>query len=154
LRNNSGTSYTPVTVLTAPGAAGPQNINTADLNGDGLLDIVVTYAFTDMVAIFPGLGGFAFATPQILPVDPQADLPYGIGIEDFDDDGRLDLVISHPPSSNLFVYLAKAPPVLTSLSVSPSTATVGVGSSQTFVVTGHDQYGEVFSTAATWSVSG
>src|SRR5262245_57697805 len=154
LHNNGGTSYTPVTVLTAPGASGPQNINTADLNGDGILDIVVTYAFTDMVAIFPGLGGFGFATPQILPVDPQGDLPYGIGIADVDNDGRLVLVITHPPSSNLFVYLAKDPPVLASLSVSPSTATVGVGGSQTFVATGLDQYGEVFSTTATWTVSG
>ena len=154
LRNDAGNDYVPTTVLSAAVASGPININTADLNGDGNLDVVVTFIFTDMVAIFPGLGGFSFATPQILPVHPQGLGSYGIGIADLDDDDRLDLVISNADSNNVFVYLAKAPPVLTSLSIAPPVATVGVGSSQTFVATGHDQYGEVFSTTVAWSVSG
>ena len=46
------------------------------------------------------------------------------------------------------------PAVLQSVVVSPSTATVTVGSTQTFTATGLDQYGAVFSTTFTWTVTG
>src|SRR5262249_53550671 len=40
------------------------------------------------------------------------------------------------------------------LSIAPATATTPVGSTQTFVATGFDQYGGVFPTTVMWSVSG
>ncbi|MBT8508659.1 hypothetical protein AZH53_09605 [Methanomicrobiaceae archaeon CYW5] len=45
-------------------------------------------------------------------------------------------------------------PVLTSIAVSPSSATVGIGETQQFTATGYDQYGDVMAGATfTWSSS-
>ena len=52
------------------------------------------------------------------------------------------------------VYGVTDPPVLTSVEVSPATATVTVGNTQTFTATGLDQYGAAFPTTVDWTVSG
>jgi hypothetical protein len=46
------------------------------------------------------------------------------------------------------------PPVLTSLSASPTSATVAVGSTQTFSASGLDQYGAPIAASVDWMVSG
>ncbi|MGB7933502.1 MAG: discoidin domain-containing protein, partial [Gammaproteobacteria bacterium] len=46
------------------------------------------------------------------------------------------------------------PPVLSSVSVSPATATVASGSTRTFTATGLDQYGAAYPTTVGWTVSG
>jgi hypothetical protein len=46
------------------------------------------------------------------------------------------------------------PPVLTSIVVSPSTATVVVGTTQQFTATGYDQFGAVYAITPGWTVSG
>ena len=51
------------------------------------------------------------------------------------------------------VYGVTDPPVLTSVAVSPATATVTVGNTQTFTATGLDQYGAEFPTTVDWTVS-
>ena len=52
------------------------------------------------------------------------------------------------------VYAATAPPVLTTITVSPATATLAVGNTQTFTATGRDQFGAVIATTVNWTVSG
>jgi beta-galactosidase len=52
------------------------------------------------------------------------------------------------------VYGPTNPSVLTSVDVSPAAATVTVGDTQAFTATGLDQYGAVYSTMVTWTVSG
>jgi hypothetical protein len=49
---------------------------------------------------------------------------------------------------------ATAPPVLTSLSVAPTSATVTVGNTQSFTATGRDQYGAVIAAPVNWTVTG
>jgi len=47
-----------------------------------------------------------------------------------------------------------APGSLTSISLSPTSATVGVNQSQTFTVYGHNSVGQIVTVTPTWSVSG
>lgn len=47
-----------------------------------------------------------------------------------------------------------APGSLTSLSISPTSATVGVNQSKTFTVYGHNSVGQIVTVTPTWSVSG
>jgi len=56
----------------------------------------------------------------------------------------------------LYSLLAAAPPVLATISVTPSTATVPTGGSQQFIATGNDQFGNPLSSQPTftWAVSG
>jgi hypothetical protein len=106
------------------------------------------------VAIFAGVGDLSFATPQTIALSPQGRGTYGVGIADLDSDGRLDLVTTNALSNNAFVYLAKAAPVLTSMSITPEMLTMTLGDTRAFVAVGHDQYGDGFSTPVEWSVSG
>jgi hypothetical protein len=46
------------------------------------------------------------------------------------------------------------PPVLTTVSVTPASATVTVGNTQAFVASGRDQYGGTIAAAVDWTVSG
>src|SRR6185503_14034971 len=49
---------------------------------------------------------------------------------------------------------APAPPVLTSIAITPASATVAPGASQQFAAQGYDQYGTAMATTVTWSVNG
>ena len=69
---------------------GPQNM-TADLDGDGKLDIVATIPGSNLVSILPGNGG-----PGNLAFKPRIDLAVGgnptcVSIADFDLDGKRDI---------------------------------------------------------------
>ena len=66
----------------------------------------------------------------------QRGTPYGYSLWEFKVYGVTDL------------------PALTSVAVSPATATVTVGNYRTFTATGLDQYGAVFPTTVNWTVSG
>ncbi|WP_375417156.1 discoidin domain-containing protein [uncultured Hymenobacter sp.] len=57
-------------------------------------------------------------------------------------------------SASLTVQAAAATPVLTSLTVTPATASVVSGASQQFTAQGKDQFGNAFATTPTWTVSG
>ncbi len=52
------------------------------------------------------------------------------------------------------VFGVTSSPVLTTIDVSPASASVLVGDTQTFTATGRDQFGSVFPTTVNWSVSG
>jgi len=69
----------------------------------------------------------------------QRTTPYGYGVFEFEVYGTGG---------------APAPSELTTVSVAPSTSTVAVGDTQTFVAAGKDQYGGSYSTPVTWDVSG
>ena len=152
LRNDGGTGYTPMAPLAASGLNGPIYINTGDLDGDGNLDVVVNYFFVNKFAIFRGFGAFAFGAPEIRSV-PTGSGILGVGIEDFNEDGRLDLVVTNALSGKVNVYLSD-PPILTSLGLWPSASTVAAGTTRTFEATGYDQHGVFLSTPVEWSVSG
>jgi hypothetical protein len=71
------------------GPAGPTSLIAADMDGDGVLDLV-TSTSAGTVVIHRGLGGFAFASPVSIPVGEQL---FHVVAADFDLDGRLDLAV-------------------------------------------------------------
>src|SRR5262245_24602297 len=68
---------------------GPRNIELADMNKDGKLDIVVANVTSGVsILLGNGSGGFAAHVDYATPA-----LTGGLGIADFNDDGRLDVVV-------------------------------------------------------------
>ncbi len=101
------------------GPAGAHQLEIADLDSDGLVDMVVTG--TSGVAWLRGLGGGTFASGIALGV-PQAEIEVG----DVTGDGRLDVVGSSSPESTLRVWPGRADGGLGPSTDYPASAAVGL----------------------------
>jgi hypothetical protein len=77
------------TTLPTGGAGGSEDVAVADVNGDGLTDIVL--AATSSVVVFYQRAGGGFEPPVLLAAGPIAD---GVAIADLDGDGRADIVVA------------------------------------------------------------
>ena len=93
-----------------------QFIATADLNGDGKLDLVLVSS-SNSVLIYLGNGDGTFQTPLEVGT---GNSPAQVAIGDFNNDGRLDLAVVNT-ADNTVSLLLQAP----SATVSPSTDTFG-----------------------------
>jgi Cadherin-like/FG-GAP-like repeat len=69
----------------------PRGIATADLNGDGNLDLVTANHTTDNVSVLLGNVGGGFAAPLTFAVD---DEPFNVAIDDINGDGKFDLAVA------------------------------------------------------------
>ncbi len=100
--SNTGTLISANTYQTVPSGnanATPASIGTADLNGDGILDMVVVTsglsgANPASLSIFLGNGDGTFQTPTTIPVAFSAS---DVTIDDVNHDGKLDLVVTGLP---------------------------------------------------------
>lgn len=76
----------------------PSDLAFADLNADGVVDVVVANHEVHYVTILlsDGDGGLAPAahSPLAVDVDPH---PHAVGLADLDGDGRADLLVDHSP---------------------------------------------------------
>lgn len=68
-----------------------RNIALGDLDGDGVLDVVVTHHFIDEVSVFMGVGDGTFGIEQQYSVGVS---PLDIKLGDLDADGDLDAVVA------------------------------------------------------------
>jgi|GEM_PF-1702372 len=73
----------------------PQGITTADLNGDGKLDLAVANSGDDTVTILLGNGNGAFTTKSTPSAGTSANW---IAVGDFNGDGKLDLAVANSGS--------------------------------------------------------
>ena len=80
----------------------PHVVRAADLDGDGLLDLVVDHREAEGLLILRGLGQGAFETPgTVVPVGGD---PYrGMALSDLNGDGRLDLVTPNPKEAGVLL---------------------------------------------------
>jgi hypothetical protein len=73
----------------------PHYVETADLNADGVVDLIVDDRNHHGVRIFAGLGNGRFDTSSML-IDVGGDPYIGMAIADLDGDGQLDIVTPNP----------------------------------------------------------
>lgn len=111
-------SFNPV--LRLPTAGSFIQIVSADLNNDGLLDLVATAigASENSLQIWINKstpGNIAFDVGQSIPTDPG---PWGIDIADIDGDGDTDIVVANISSNALNVFRQDAPLSFTKLNIS------------------------------------
>lgn len=79
------------TVTPAPG--GPRDLDVADLDGDGALDVVAAMYNAGELAIWKGDGKGRFARANHFP--SRGRLPHKVQVKDVNKDGKLDLIVSH-----------------------------------------------------------
>jgi hypothetical protein len=88
----------------ADGLRAPGQIVLADLNGDGLLDLIVANPGGDNILVFPGLGGGRFGAEvnggQGIPVGEDPDW---VTVADLDGDGIPDLVVCDRGSDDVAI---------------------------------------------------
>jgi len=79
----------------------PWHLAAADLNGDGLMDVVSSNRYGPSVAVFINRGD-GFADPVIYDAGPK---PYHAAAGDFDGDGDQDLAVANPVDGGTLVLL-------------------------------------------------
>ena len=89
--------------LPFPTGANPVSNATADLNGDGHLDLLVTNYITDNVSVLLGDGNGRF-TPTAAPV-PVGNGPREIEAGDLDGDGDIDFIATNYSGNSVSVLL-------------------------------------------------
>jgi hypothetical protein len=81
---------------------GPTCLASGDINGDGLIDLVVCDAALPSVSVLFGKAGATFDPPIRLAVDRE---PSGVVIADLDGKGQRDLAVVHSGSTKLTVFI-------------------------------------------------
>ncbi len=99
------------------GGVGALDMSTGDVNGDGLLDVIIANVFSDSVSILfgqettefdinTGLGIATFdINPVVLPLPPGAR-PQAVLATDFNNDDLADIITANYGSDNITVFLA------------------------------------------------
>jgi hypothetical protein len=124
LLNQNCASFPPMLCAFAPAAvspavgAGPLAIATADMNADGILDLVVANSSGNSVSVLlgDGTGAFSAVVPQGQPDFSTGAAPQAVVVADFNQDGRLDMVTGN--ASGSFTYLRQAAVAQLSLTTS------------------------------------
>jgi hypothetical protein len=101
LNNGDGTFTVSPTVLTAGNV--PYAMATADLNGDGTLDLIVANQSSNNLTIFMGNGDGTFTQTTTSPATGNA--PSAIAIGDFNLDGNLDIAVTNSSDNTVSILL-------------------------------------------------
>lgn len=106
LRQQPDGSFGAPTYLSVNSPAGATGVALADFNGDGRLDIVtgISGNAPTWLAVFKQAADGSFPSATRLPT---LDNPWAVRVADIDNDGRLDIVVTHAGWSNVGIYLQR-----------------------------------------------
>lgn len=85
-----------------------RSLATADMNGDGNLDLIAPDLSNSTVAVLYGKGDGTFPTSAEFAAVPNQSLPTGVAVGDFNKDGKPDIVVAATagnPSGGISVLL-------------------------------------------------
>jgi hypothetical protein len=106
LPGNGDGTFQPARPVYAPASpAILAGLAAADVNGDGIPDLVLIDQAGHAVDVLPGNGDGTFQSPAIYPV---AAAPAGLALGDLNHDGRLDLAVASPGGNSITILLNKA----------------------------------------------
>lgn len=99
LGNGDGTFRDP-TFVDLPSQANPVNIVAADLDGDGVLDLVNANQRLDTVSVALGVGDGTF---EVATEFPAGHIPDELAVADMDRDGDLDVIVGNRTSQDVYI---------------------------------------------------
>src|SRR5579863_4874192 len=85
----------------------PYSLVVGDFNGDGNLDLAVTYFYASTVSVLLGVGDGTFSAATNFPTDGGHG---SVAIGDFNGDGRMDLAVANSDSNDVSILLQPTPP--------------------------------------------
>src|SRR5262249_1598846 len=107
--SSGGFSSSPTyTLSSSNGPFAPTDVEIADANGDGTLDVLGTSA-TNVVTAFlfdAELGAFQ-PTPLVFGNSAELSAPEQLTSADFDGDGHLDVAVANFGDSDIVIYLQR-----------------------------------------------
>lgn len=85
----------------------PVDIQTADIDGDGKLDLVVTNQYASSISILKnessGSGSINFTTGLTINLN-TTDSTTGVALADFTGDGKVDIAVSNPGTNKISIF--------------------------------------------------
>lgn len=130
INNGSGTAFTQTNITTnyAMNSAGTGDVTTADINGDGKLDLLaISYNSYELMVLTNSGSGTSYTEADYA----TGTYPYDIGVGDFNGDGKPDVAVPNYNSNTISTYLNNGSggftvnPTFSSTYASPSSVAVG-----------------------------
>jgi hypothetical protein len=103
LQSNSTTagSFKPAMVF-GPGPQ-PKAIVVADMNGDGIPDLIESNPLGETIGVMLGNGDGTFKAP--VTISTGTNSPYALAVADMNGDGNLDVIVANPHQNSIGILL-------------------------------------------------